>query len=74
MHPCNMVVKKKKLSPVCQQTINIEYYYIPNSAKYIREIICDSPKIKEIENIWQAWELYPQHLGFEEDLASVFFN
>lgn len=73
MHPYCMVVKKT-ISPVCRHGINIEYNYIPKSARDIREIICDSPKIKEIENIWQAWELHPQHVGFEEDLTSVVFS
>lgn len=54
--------------------INIEYNYFPKSAPDIREISCDSSEIKEKENIWQVWELYPQHVGFEEGLTSVIFN
>lgn len=74
MHLCSMVIKKKKKSPVCRQRINIEYCYIPKSAEDSREIICDLPKVKEVENMWQGWEWNPQHLGSRADLTSVFLN
>lgn len=69
-----MVVKKKKKSLICRQRVNIEYCHIPKSAKDSREIICDFPKVKEIENMWQGYEFIPQHLGSMEDFTSVFLD
>jgi len=46
-----VVTKRKKLSPVCRQRINMECCYIPKSAEDYREIIYDLPKVKEIEKM-----------------------